>query len=291
MSGEAGNDTIDGGEGIDLVSYARAIGPVVANLTTGTATGEGTDTLINIEDIFGSSGNDSLTGNASANYLDGLAGDDFLSGLDGNDFLFGDDGKDILNGGAGNDFLGGEAGDDSLNGGLGNDFLFGGDGNNTLVGGGGADFLVGGAGNDFYQLDGTTAQGSIISDTGGINSLSLPGVTLSLNLVAGKTGLGRDGTSLVIDLNQDGVLNGLDVEIVDFFATPTGTTPGIGVIQNLGNFSSTEIFSSFATSPLLTAPIPLPPKPAAPVAPMPTPVVTAPIPPTGTGTTGQGKRI
>ena len=69
----------------------------------------------------------------------------------------------------------------------------------------------------------------------------------------------------------------LDVEIVDFFATPTGTTPGIGVIQNLGNFSSTQIFSSFATSPLLTTPIPLPPKPAAPVAPMPTPVVTAPI--------------
>ena len=81
----------------DFVSYGGATGPVVANLTTGTATGQGTDNLIGIEDIEGGSGNDSLTGNTSVNFLSGLDGDDFLLGLDGDDFL---------NGGGGNDFLG-----------------------------------------------------------------------------------------------------------------------------------------------------------------------------------------
>jgi Ca2+-binding RTX toxin-like protein len=107
LSGEAGNNTLDGGEGFDLVSYSTATSPVVANLTTGTATGQGTDSFINIEDINGGSGNDSLTGNTSSNFLSGFAGDDFLSGLDGADFLFGGDGNDILNAGAGNDWLSG----------------------------------------------------------------------------------------------------------------------------------------------------------------------------------------
>ncbi|NJS13088.1 MAG: hypothetical protein HC789_23310, partial [Microcoleus sp. CSU_2_2] len=337
LSGGTGNDTIDGGEGVDKFFYNiynGTTGPVVVNLTTGIATGEGTDSLIGIEDIIAGSGNDSLTGNSGNNVLYGVAGNDFLSGLDGKDYLhggegnnsilggLGDDslfdglgnstlrggegndvigsfgGKDLmlgdagddtlisletlvganksatLLGGLGNDFLFGGAGDNSLNGGLGNDFLLGGDGNNTLSGGGGADFLSGGVGNDFYYLDGTTAQGSFISDIGGINSLSLPEVTLSLTLAPGTTGLGRDGTTLVIDLNQDGVLNAQDVQIFDFFATPTGTTPGSGVIQTVGNFSSTQIFSSFAVSPPTPTPTSLPPKPTPATPPTPTSVPT-----------------
>jgi Ca2+-binding RTX toxin-like protein len=281
LFGGLGNDLIDGGDGFDIVSYVEARSPVVVNLTTGIATGDGTDSLIGIEAIEGGSGNDSLTGNTSVNFILGWRGNDFLWGLDGTDFLFGGDGNDTVNGGAGTDFIGGGAGDNSLNGGLGDDFVVGGDGNNTLVGGGGADFLLGGAGNDFYQLDGTTAQGSFISDLGGINSLSLPGVTLSLTLAPGTTGLGRDGTTLVIDLNKDGVLNTEDVQIFDFFATPTGTTPGSGVIQTVGNFSSTQIFNSFAVSPPTPTPTSLPPKPTPPTPPTPTSVPT-PRPPTPT---------
>jgi Ca2+-binding RTX toxin-like protein len=296
LHGGAGNDTVDGGEGVDLVSYEDATGPVVANLTTGTATGEGSDTFISIEDIKGGSGKDSLIGNTSSNSLSGLAGDDHLSGLDGGDFLFGGDGKDILLGGLGDDYLSGGAGDDSLNGGLGNDFISGGDGRNLLIGGGGADFLSGGVGNDFYYLDGTTAQGSFISDTGGINVLGLPGVTLSLTLAPGTMGLGRDGTTLVIDLNKDGVLNAQDVQIFDFFGMATGTTPGSGVIQTVGNFSSTQILSSFAASLPTPPPAPLPPKPTpatpptptslpTPIEPNPTLIEPTPIGPTPIGPT------
>ena len=134
LNGGTGDDTVNGGKGVDFVSYYGATGPVVANLTTGTATGEGTDSLINIENIFGGSGNDSLTGNTNVNYLDGWAGDDFLSGLDGDDTLFGNDGKDTLNGGSGNDTLSGDLDQDTLIGGSGSDlFLLGQNGAQTDV--------------------------------------------------------------------------------------------------------------------------------------------------------------
>ena len=84
---------------------------------------------------IGSDGDDSLSGNESANYLSGENGDDTLNGYGGND---------ILNGGAGNDTLKGDNGDDTLNGGAGNDKLYGGNGHDTLVGGAGDDHMQGG---------------------------------------------------------------------------------------------------------------------------------------------------
>ena len=66
-----GNDTADGAGGVDTVSYAASATAVVANLTAGTATGQGTDTLSNFENVIGSSLNDTLTGNAVANNLNG----------------------------------------------------------------------------------------------------------------------------------------------------------------------------------------------------------------------------
>ena len=84
---------------------------------------------------IGGDGNDSLSGNESANYLSGENGDDTLNGYGGND---------ILNGGAGNDSISGGDGDDTLNGGAGNDKLYGGNGHDTLVGGAGDDHMQGG---------------------------------------------------------------------------------------------------------------------------------------------------
>jgi Ca2+-binding RTX toxin-like protein len=75
-----GNDTIDGSTGTDAVSYQYANSAITANLTAGTATGEGTDTLTGIENLDGSGLNDNLTGDAGPNVLHGLACDDALSG-------------------------------------------------------------------------------------------------------------------------------------------------------------------------------------------------------------------
>lgn len=104
-----GNDVIDGRSGTDTVSYEFAQSAVTANLATGTASGEGTDTLNGMENLNGSRLNDNLTGDAGSNVLRGLAGDDTLSGGDGDDTLIGGEGADTLDGGNGSDTCDGES--------------------------------------------------------------------------------------------------------------------------------------------------------------------------------------
>lgn len=103
-----GSDRVDGGQGEDLVVYASATNDMSVDLSTGLATGQGSDTLTNIEDAQGGPKDDSLTGTSVANLL--LAGP----------------GKDTISAGAG---------DDELNGGEGTDSLDGGDGNDTCIDG------------------------------------------------------------------------------------------------------------------------------------------------------------
>ena len=109
----AGNNLISGGGGteIDTVSYqyglvSGATSGISANLATGSVTGtSGTDTLTRIENLIGSSLNDTLVGSTGNNSLSGGSGNDSLSGGDGNDTLIGGAGKDTLVGGNGNDIF------------------------------------------------------------------------------------------------------------------------------------------------------------------------------------------
>jgi Ca2+-binding RTX toxin-like protein len=191
FTGGAGNDTMDGGAGVDTASYSTAYQGVKVNLATGSATGHGTDTLLNIENVIGSSYADTLTGNGGANNLFGGAGNDILIGGAANDILNGGAGTDWayyntavsavtaslattaaqVAGGAGsdtlidienllgsqyNDTLTGNAVANILNGGAGNDVLSGGAGNDTLMGGAGKDALTGGAGADIFSFSATT---------------------------------------------------------------------------------------------------------------------------------------
>jgi Ca2+-binding RTX toxin-like protein len=109
-----GSNLLNGGAGLDTVSYANTTGSgVVASLSTGRASGvSGNDTLAAVENLVGTSWADTLTGNASANRLAGGAGNDSLVGGGGSDALLGDAGNDTLNGGAGVDTLTGGAGSD-----------------------------------------------------------------------------------------------------------------------------------------------------------------------------------
>jgi Ca2+-binding RTX toxin-like protein len=50
--------------------------------------------------LNGTSGNDSSTGNSSANVMIGFAGDDTMDGLGGNDTIHGGSGNDSIEGGA-----------------------------------------------------------------------------------------------------------------------------------------------------------------------------------------------
>jgi Ca2+-binding RTX toxin-like protein len=115
LQGGLGNDTLDGGAGSDWAGYEDATSAVKVDLNlTGLQNtgGGGTDKLISIENVYGSSFNDTLTGDVGANVL---------SGGNGNDSLSGGAGDDILNGGAGADTLVGGAGADRLTGGDGAD--------------------------------------------------------------------------------------------------------------------------------------------------------------------------
>lgn len=196
LIGGLGSDTLDGGaEGPlgDTASFAGITTSVVASLVNGDGTGkykngaiDETDQLIDIENLIGGSGADTLTGDDFDNIIEGGAGNDTLDGGEGSETL-GDTvsyksatagvtvnlsivGAEQNTGGAGKDkisnfenILGsakddkltgdidankieGGAGNDTLGGGADDDELFGGDGNDTLIGGAGADKLDGGAG-------------------------------------------------------------------------------------------------------------------------------------------------
>ncbi len=111
LSGENGNDlllstnrcdgdTVNGGPGEDNASWAKMeSGRVVADLRSQSAGGDvngtgypscstGTlDTILAIENLEGSDGNDRLTGGGGDNGLLGRLGEDRMFGLSGNDFL------------------------------------------------------------------------------------------------------------------------------------------------------------------------------------------------------------
>ena len=189
-----GGDTLDGGTGINnTASYAHSTAAVLAGLATsatygttannGTITGLATDTFINIQNITGGSGDDTLVGDANANILTGGNGNDTLHGGAGADTLIGGSGTNTASyadasaavtvnltdnvfgalsttlgvaqaGDAlGDQFSGiqnviGSTGNDSIIGDSQDNYLSGGDGNDTLEGMGGADTLDGGAGNN-----------------------------------------------------------------------------------------------------------------------------------------------
>jgi Ca2+-binding RTX toxin-like protein len=184
LKGGGGADRLDGGAGIDTALYIDSPTGVVVDLWTGRGwygTADG-DTLISIENLYGSAYRDLLFGTHGANELRGMDGDDQLVGYGGADLLdggYGDDllvggsGGDILSGGAGFDFasyaaspagvlvdllLGGDhlgdaegdqlSGIEGLYGSAFRDALNGDEGANHLFGYGGDDFLAGRGGDD-----------------------------------------------------------------------------------------------------------------------------------------------
>ncbi len=184
LQGGPDNDLIGGAAGVDTANYGGSGNAVTANLTSGTATGAGSDTFTGIENLRGSPQNDNLTGDAGPNNLEGLGGNDSLNGRAGNDIYDGGDGVDaarfvsapaavtadlllgtatgdgndtILNtvenlvGSVHNDTLRGRGGPNGLQGGAGNDTLRAFGGNDRLFGNGGTDTLFAGDGNDLLR--------------------------------------------------------------------------------------------------------------------------------------------
>ena len=86
--GEHGGDSILGGDGIDTISYAEASAAITVSLVDGLASGsDGEDVFDSIENIIGSSNNDTLVGDENSNTLTGGHGSDTLTGGTGADFF------------------------------------------------------------------------------------------------------------------------------------------------------------------------------------------------------------
>ena len=115
LDGGAGADTLLGGGGTNTASYGSSTSGLTADLVVGANnTGDAVgDTYNSIQNLTGSTYDDTLWGSFGANTI---------TGQDGNDTIYGRHGDDILNGGIG---------DDILNGGIGADVLQGGGGSNT----------------------------------------------------------------------------------------------------------------------------------------------------------------
>jgi choice-of-anchor C domain-containing protein len=192
--GGGGADYLDGGTGIwDRIDYRTSVSAVSLNFLTNTFSGgdAGDDTLVNIEGILGTSGNDTMiAGNTTGYWFFGYDGVDTLTGGIFGDWFVGGAGADILDGGAGSDTLqyseslsavyvniaanfatGGEATgdsfvnfenvyasnfDDTLLGDNGDNIFYGVDGNDVMLGLGGADSFYGGNGTDIVILRGNS---------------------------------------------------------------------------------------------------------------------------------------
>jgi Ca2+-binding RTX toxin-like protein len=142
--GSAGHDEFDGGGGTDTYDGSNGTARQTADLGAGSVISDdlGSDNIVSIENLFGGSNHDRLTGDDLTNVLRGNDGNDRLTGLGGHDRIFGGLGNDVILGGDGNDRLSGDDSVDSLNGGTGNDHLYGGYDIDTMTGGSGSDVFI-----------------------------------------------------------------------------------------------------------------------------------------------------
>lgn len=223
LDGGAGADVVDGGDGIDRVGYQNSSAGVTINLDSGIANGgdaEG-DTLMGIENIYGSIYSDTLIGTEDQNTIDGGGGDNTIYGAGGNDEIESGGGNDLIYGGAGNDriFSGGgnsqlfgEAGDDYIWGagawGSGEvNFISGGEGNDELHSGCSSDIIEGGEGNDqLFGADGNDilrgGEGDDILDARGSETWDMDSIDMLEGGVGNDTYIVQPGNSGVDFIND-----------------------------------------------------------------------------------------
>ncbi|MCC1493200.1 VCBS domain-containing protein [Cognatishimia sp. F0-27] len=221
LKGGVGDDLIDGGMGVDTALFSGIFTSVVVNLENQFATGgAGTDTIINVENVFGGASHDTIYGtNQHGNRLEGSNGDDTMYGLSGRDTLLGGNSEDRLFGGNDVDRLFGGAQDDYLDGGAGTDFLTGGSGADSFVFSDIDDTGVGRFKRDEVR-DFNAAEGDIIdlalidanATTAGDDAFTFVGTTFTGN--AGEVILndyilsGVDVTIASMDVDGDSVIDG-----------------------------------------------------------------------------------
>lgn len=275
MSSNDGSDVIDGGQGTDTADYTAVTANINVTLAdaavaTVSVTGGNNDTIVNVENFIGGSGNDTITGSASNNYLNGSAGDDTLMGGAGNDTLTDSIGNNTFVGGAGDDTINGTGatsswldysldgitegavtnlntainqvistnrgndiitGVNNITGSAYNDIFYGNSNVNTINGGAGDDAIEGYGGSDILDGGSNTVAGDTVS------YFNENKISVTLN---------DSGTSSV------GVWNGsnytTEVDTISNFENISGSNNGADII--LGNASNNTIWGNVGNDSL-----------------------------------------
>ncbi|WP_270938147.1 beta strand repeat-containing protein [Falsiroseomonas oryzae] len=225
--------------------------------------------------LFGGSGNDTITGGSGNDMLFGQADNDVLFGKGGNDFLFGGIGNDTLTGGDADDQVFGEAGDDLLiwNPGDDTDLFEGGSGIDTTQvngGNGGEVFTVTANGTRVrfdrldpapFSIDMGTMEKLVVNMNGGNDSFSATGnlaalIQITVDGGAGNdTILGSNGADLLLGGDGDDFLDGQQGNDVAFLGAGNDVfqwDPGDGsdVVEGQAG-TDTMLFNGSAGSELM----------------------------------------
>ncbi len=221
LYGNGGEDLLNGGSGYDTVSYQNLTAGVKVDLNLNRAQntiGAGVNTLIEIENLIGSSLNDKLIGNSLANVLSGGLGKDTLQGGLGDDTYITNNvntkvvelanqgidtvsttmnwtlGKNLEN------LVLTSTTAISATGNTLNNIIVGNEANNVLNGGIGKDQLLGGLGDDVYLVDQSTDQIIERADAGKDQVVSALSWKLGANLenltLSGTNPLKASGNNL-----------------------------------------------------------------------------------------------
>lgn len=226
LAGLGGADTLNGDAGSDTATYAASTASVNVSLATGVMSGGDAqgDTLISIENLTGSTFNDTIEGDAGSNVLSGGAGIDTISYASATSAVTvnlattsaqstGGGGSDTLS-----DFenLMGSNFADTLTASFGDNILYGLGGNDTLAGGYGADTMIGGLGNDIYVVDSSldtvteaAGEGTDEVQAGASFALSEHVENLTLTGFGAYTGTGNSLANIIIGNGYDNILAGL----------------------------------------------------------------------------------
>jgi Ca2+-binding RTX toxin-like protein len=115
LAGSKGNDHINGGGGLDVLTFKGFSEGVTVDLSAGFAsTSFGSSTIVNVEDIEGSSYDDVLSGNSKNNQIQGFGGADRIDGGAGFDTVVFFDAVSGVNVNLATGFVFGGSGDDTL---------------------------------------------------------------------------------------------------------------------------------------------------------------------------------
>jgi Ca2+-binding RTX toxin-like protein len=241
-----GGDRLDGGSGMDTVSYAETDRASVVTLDNaaanwGAARG---DSFQSIENLTGSAYDDTLVGDAGANVLAGLEGADDLRGGNGSDTASyalassgavatldnasanwgaarGDSFQSIenLTGSAYDDTLVGIATSNTIRGNDGADTLRAKAGNDTLHGGPGDDRLAGGGHDDTFVFAPGTGADTVTdfdATTTDVDELDLTAFGITSGFSTFKSNnVSQDGSDTVIDLGSDDIIRLTGVQTSD----------------------------------------------------------------------------